>query len=376
MAQLASVLLKCLLLCAASAVAQAAASSGVPRRVLRGVDPMLPDQGGTLPTPAAATEESVLKHWHSHLLEEVSKLDADAPGQGLHIIFAGDLETRSLWQGLCAALGAQAGGPGPTEPGSPSSCQISNNGLVIDYVPVALCGQLSTSRALLAGAAVRPRAVVLGVSAKQGLHLGDRLPLRCPTSDVTAAIASLAGSVREALGDASVPIVLLGPAALCPHRLPPELEAAVHDAQAADPTPRTRMVAECTAALVARAAAAGSEAREAGEAAALWPSSSAAEAEAVCAMSLLTANGVEEWNAQVAGAVQLLQDSWSGAGAGGGAPSLLTFLDLHRLTKAQCAASAPAPGAAAAAAPEDYAAQVFPALAGPLLLEVVRKLAA
>ncbi len=93
-----------------------------------------------------------------------------------------------------------------------------------------------------------------------------------------------------------MPFVLLGPAALCPHRLPPELEAAVHDAQAADPAARTHMVAECTAALVARSVTGG---EPGGAAAAPWFGGSAAEAGAVCAMSLMTANGVEEWNAQV-----------------------------------------------------------------------------
>lgn len=105
-----------------------------------------------------------------------------------------------------------------------------------------------------------------------------------------------------------MPIVVLGPAALCPHRLPPELEAAVHDAQAADPAARNQMVAECAAALAAWAVPDD----DVGVNAAGWRGGSAAAAEAVCAMSLLSANGVEEWNAQV-GAVTCTSRSYAAA---------------------------------------------------------------
>ncbi|KAG2432574.1 hypothetical protein HXX76_008918 [Chlamydomonas incerta] len=339
------------------------------RRVLRGSGGLLsaePGLGVALPTLASAARgEGVIERWRTQLVDELAKLGAGATGD-LNVVFAGDLESRGLWQGLCATLGAAARleiAEAPTgASAAPASCQVA--GLVLEYVSASICGPLSAStRAVLAKAT----AVVLGVSARQSMHLGDAVPLRCPTSDPTVTVTSLVGALREAVSGANVPVVLLGPSALCPHRLPRELEAAVHGAQAADPATRVQMVAECSAALVARAVSDGG----AGASAIGRQSGSAEEAQAVCAMSLLTANGVEEWNAQVAGAVQLLQDSWPRVGA---AAPWVAFVDVHRLTKSQCAAAAPAPGAAAA--PEAAAAQVFPTLTVPLLLEVVAKLGA
>lgn len=189
--------LVCLLVCALAVTESAA--SGVPRRVLRRSGLLLagPGLGAALPS-AAAAGEGLLHSRSSKLVDELAELGAGAPGDGLRIAFTGDLDARGLWQGLCSTLGAEAAGAEiPPDSSGPASCRVTGAGLVLEYVPASMCGPLRASaRASLAGAT----AVVLGVSAKQGMHLGDALQLRCPTSDPTAAVASLVGSLHEVGG--------------------------------------------------------------------------------------------------------------------------------------------------------------------------------
>ncbi|KXZ46277.1 hypothetical protein GPECTOR_45g147 [Gonium pectorale] len=211
------------------------------------------------------------------------------------------------------------------------------------------------------------RTVVLAsVAAKQLLQLGAALPLRCPTmaADVTAALGGLLGQVGQALGSAADALVVLGPAALCPERLPTRLAAAVAAAEAADRSAAASLVAEC----VAAATSVGSDGAVA---VAGFPSPDVLRT--LCTETLLTANAVEELNAQASGAVRLIQDDWGaggdssgGDGGSGGGGVLAGYVDVHRATKGRCSLAAAAPDSGGAA-------QQYPALAAPVLLEALSR---
>ncbi|KAG2486723.1 hypothetical protein HYH03_014650 [Edaphochlamys debaryana] len=201
------------------------------------------------------------------------------------------------------------------------------------------------------------------------------------------------GRTKLALAKSSTPsaILLLGPAALALERLPPVLASAVRDAQSADAYKPAALVAQCSAAAAEDAAAAEVAAEggdSAGELGGMTPEpGSRNSGAAVCGRTLLTASAVEELSALASGVARLVSDAWGGCGVNG-APCL-GFVDMHRLTKghealavaaADTAAGAilgPAgttPGPGAVAGPNS-AAQSYPALAAPILLEALAKAA-